>query len=313
MSALLAVLLSSPAVAQPCPDVGAQVESAWSSYQLAELEAAKQALTVALDALSCQPRVVAPVELLSLYRLDALVSLTQDDRKGMVYATLRAVAAEHVDGRPPEMYGPELQAQYDAWAQRLGGQLVTVSVDGGGTVWVDGRPATATQPLQVAEGEHLIQIEGAEGLVSQVRELVASEVIATGLPGPSPVSVSGPVPLPDPVPVAPEPVPAPTPRPVTRSGRRRPAALWLATLAAGAGSGLALASGYRSEQSFETSPYLASNFLGCDFGSPCYPQARADAIRQDALRINAAYGVGYGLAGVTVGLFTFTLIGLPAR
>jgi len=297
-------LLLSIAVAQDdCPPIGESVERAWAQYNDAEVDAAKVILQEAYADLPCQTEVVTTASLLDLYRLDALVSITQADEKGAVYATLRAVAAKHEGGRPPESYGPRLAELYDTWSQRMGGALVSVTVDGGGVVYVDGREVTASGSLQVAEGEHLVQIEGDGDLTSEVVDLADDHEVATGVPLPAGQAELPGYAAPPPAPVpAPEPVePAPVPQPSVASGRRRPIWAFAGAALAGGGAVFALSSAYVSETNFLSDPYTG---LGSQ---------RVDVITQDAAAIRVAYGVGYGLAGVSAGLLTVGLIGLPAR
>jgi hypothetical protein len=307
------VLLAAAALADPsdggggCPDVGERTTAARAAYDAVEMDAARAALDEAFAALACQTRVVEPARLLELYHTSALVALTVDDRDAFIYATLRAVAADHRNGRPGDAFGPELQAQYDTWAARLGSSLVTIRVDGGGTVYVDGRPADANRPLAVVQGEHVVQIDKGDGapVRTEVRELSAETLVPTGVPLFAP-------PVPDPEPVVPVPVvPVAAPEPA-KAKRRRPAGLWLATAATAGGAGFLLASGYLSEQRFLQSPYIGGTqgFDACSPDDACYDLARADAIRTDASRINVAYGVGYGLSAVSGGLLVLTVVGL---
>lgn len=304
---MIALLLAHARAA--CPDPVERTAAARRLYDDVELEAARTALDEGLASLACQDRVIATAELLELYRTGALVALTQDEREDVVYLTLRAVAADPVSGRPPDGYGPELQDAYDTWAQRLGQALVTVRVDGGGTVWVDGHATDAMRPLSVVEGEHLVQIDRGDGspVTSDVRELSADVLISTGVPLLTP-PVPEPLPEPEPEPVAPV-----APEPPPSGHRRRPAGLWLSTAVTGGLAGFLVGSGYRSELAFLASPYGSQNFQGCFVGDACYAGARAEAIRGDALRIRLAYGAGYGLSAASGGLLVFTLVGLPPR
>jgi len=300
--------LAAAAGAQTCPDLQEQVAQAWAAFNDAELERSKEIMEQAHGSLACQTAIVPTEDLLALYRLDALVSLSQDDQKGAVGATIRAVAADHVDGAPPEgEYGPELADLYQSWVARLAGTLVTVRVDGGGFVWVDGRRADALNPIEVVEGEHLIQVEIPNLVRSEVSDLSDDYVVYTGIPGPE---LPIPVPEPEPEPVIPAPQPAVV---APAEGRRRPLGVWIAGGVTAALGGAALLTGYRSELSFQASNYDADTYLGCARGQACYPQARADTINNDALKIRVAYGTGYGLTGVGVGLMGIGIIGLPSR
>ena len=295
-----------------CLPLGPQVDHAWEQYRDAEVEAAKAALTEAYGSLGCQLEVLSTADLLALYRLDALVSITQDDQKGAVYATIRSVAAQHEGGRPPEEYGPSLAELYDTWSQRLGAALVELTVEGGGDVFVDGRQVVLGQPLQVAQGEHVIQIASPGSVASEVVDIAAAYVIETGIPAPGPGELPGQAPRTEgpvvpfvPVPTAPAPTPAPTvgepaPAPPPSAGRRRPVWAFAGAALAGGGAAFALGSAAVSEANFRADPYAG---LGA---------GRADAITRDAQAIRTAYLVGYGLSAVSVGLLSVGVIGLPA-
>lgn len=301
---------AAPAVGQACPDLEAQTVEALSRYDEGEVDAAKSAVAVGYASLTCQTRIVPTTVLLDLYRVDALVALTLDDPKAMVYATIRAVAAQHEGGRPPSDFGPDLQTQYDTWSARLKQDLVTVSVIDSGTAYVDGREVNASRPLLVVEGEHLIQVPNASGVVSsRIAELSGDYPITTGIGVPvAPLPV--PVLVPDPLPM---PLPLPVPAPTSPTLRRRPAAIVVGTLVSAGVAGFALGSGYRSDHLFQTSPYLADEFNGCARGKSCYVQARFRAIQADVTRINIAYGVGYGLSALSSGLLVVSVVGLPHK
>ncbi len=303
---MLYVWLAAAALAEPCPEVPAQVQLAWDAFNDAELEHAKEIISSTNESLACQSAIVPTEDLLALYRLDALVSLAQEDPKGAVYATLRAVAADHVKGAPPEeKYGPDLADLYRSWVDRMSGTLVAVRVDGGGFAWVDGRRADALNPLQVTEGEHLIQVEIPNLIRSDLVDVNADYTVYTGIPGPK---LPIPVPVPDPDPVTPIPTPIPTP-----PGRRRPIPILVGGGVAAVLGGAALATAYRSELAFKANTYTAAKYDDCGRNQACYPQARADVINNDAVKIRVAYGAGYGLTSVGVGLLGVGAVGFPAR
>lgn len=294
---------AAPGATGPCADVPAQVEVAWAAYNEAELEKAKALLAEAYGNLACQRAVLSADALLALYRLDALVSLTQDDRKGAVYATIRAVAVDHEAADPPPEYGPELAELYDTWSTRLGEMLVTVTVADGGTAWVDGRRVAHDAPLKVVEGEHLVQIEGIGGVTSEVREVAIDLSLTTGIPL---VAPSDPEEVPVAAPVAPLP-------PKREAGRRRPAALIVTGGLGAALGGAALASAWRSESSFLADDYHRGAYDGCEQGTRCYASAREAAIAEDAQLIRMLYVGGYAFSGLGAGLLGIGIVGLPVR
>jgi hypothetical protein len=300
---LLLLTAMAPARAQDCPKVADQVAEALEALDQAEIEAARQRVAQGYGALSCQTEVVDTETLLELYRVDGLIALAQSDPKGMVYATLRAVAASHDAGRPPDRYGPELQASFDKWAERLQQDLVTVTVADGGAAWVDGRPVDAAHPLQVIEGEHLLQTVDAGGrFSSRVEEIAGDYVMTTGIPlqGQS-VPISKP--LPDPVPLEPKPLVM----------RKRPPALVIGTIASAGIAGIALVSGFRTEGLLHASSYDDPRYGGCSQAQRCWALNRELAIRQDARLANRLYATGYAAAGITGGLLVVTLIGFPGE
>ncbi|HHO49700.1 MAG TPA: hypothetical protein ENK18_02240, partial [Deltaproteobacteria bacterium] len=189
---LLTLLLVSSAAAQPCPDVGALAQRAWASYQLAELESAQHDLRLAYVSLECHRRVVGNDELLRLGRLDALIALSRGDARAMELAIRRTLAVRHdSSARPPAEHGAKLKRLWDALRPQTA--IITIEAEGGGTVWIDGRPIPPEEGLTVAAGLHLIQIEGGPQLVSSVANIAADRVLVTGLgPGPGPVEQAPP-------------------------------------------------------------------------------------------------------------------------
>lgn len=292
---MLAWWTVSTALAAPCADVPAQVAVAWDAYEEAELERAKSLLAEAYAGLACQRAVVPPEALLALYRLDALVSLTQEDRKSSVYATIRAVTVDPEHADPPPEYGPELAELYALWSARLGETFVTVSVADGGSAWVDGHLVDHTTPRRVVQGEHLIQIQGPLGVTSEVREVAVDTALTTGVALPLGVVLTQ------------------TPGPAHDPRRKHPAA-WLVTGGlAGALGGAALATAWRSEQVFLDNPYQADAYAGCARGEDCWAANRRTTIDRDAWRIRAAYVGGYGFTGIGVALLGVGIVGVPVR
>lgn len=292
------MILAWAAAAWACEPVAAQVEAARASFDDAEVDAARAAIAAAYASLLCQESVVETADLLALYRLDGLVSLATDDPQRAVYAVLRAVAADPVTGMSAEEEGPELFGMYRTWQARLAPALVQVTVDGPETVWVDGRPARATLPLRVAQGEHLVQSEGTSGLTSRIVE-ISSDWRAGDVPG-------------LPAPVAPAPAPAPQPITVPVHTRRRDGvstASWISGLVLGAAGGAGIGWAAWQEREFLSDPYADDAYGGCPRTAPCWPAARADAIREDEQRIRWTYLGGYGLTGLGGSLLVGGLAG----
>lgn len=297
------LLLSGAAHSAECPDVREKISKAWALFDDAEVAVAKRLLAEANSELACQTRLVPADDLLELYRLDGLVSLALDDRKGAVYATIRAVAANHDGAAPPSEYGPDLAELYDTWSSRLSESTIRLTIEGGGVVYVDGRRADAGSPLDVVQGEHVLQFEDDMGTVrSMVAELEADQVIRTGSAREGGGITMQPV----------EPVePVESVAEVDRS-RKRPAALATVGGVALAAGGAGVLLGVLGERSFEADPYT-DPYLDCEPKMPCFAQARANAIRGDATRVRAFYGSGYGLSALGVGLLSAWAIGLPVH
>ena len=205
------LILTPRGFAADCPGVRGQVDAAWDAFYDAELDEAKTIVSDAVQSLDCQSEVVDTATLLELYRVDGLISLTKEDRKGSVYATIRAVTVDP-DAGPPADMGPELAALHTDWAQRLSASQVSVRLVDGGEAWLDGREMIPGERVEVVAGEHLIQVRRDEAVVSYVEEITRI-VVVTGEPvvleegaaplstGPDPVVVT-PVTVPEVVPIA---------------------------------------------------------------------------------------------------------------
>lgn len=261
-----------------CPDLQVLVRSAQADFDDAEVDRAASSIDAAYQSLTCQTTVVTTEQLLSLYRLDALVSLAQGDRKSAQYAVIRSVVADP-DAAPPESYGPELTDLHETWRARLQGTEASVRIEGGGRVWIDGRPVTRGSGNTVVQGEHLLQFNGASGWTSEVRDVGLDTRIDTGLPE-SDDDLD----------------PHETPK------KHKSVALLVGGLAVGAAGGGSLGFAYSQELAFHQDPYQANAYFGCDRTRSCYAQARGDQIRQDATLINVFYGIGYGLVAAGAGL-----------
>jgi hypothetical protein len=275
------ILLFSSAVALACPPTAAEVARARAAFDDAEVEAAGRLIEAAVEDLGCQTEVVQTATLLALYRLDGMVALSRMNEKSAVYATIRAVTVDPGDAPPPE-YGPELADLHRVWSDRLSSATAVLDVNGGGTVYVDGRPVTHGGRLTVLQGEHVVQVVNGQGLVSDVRDVTGDLTVNTGLPAPI-----GPNPVPlDEVPDRPKPVGAP---------RKRPVPVWIA--GAGAmvvgGALVGVASGQEAAFKERIFPDVAS-------------------VDRAASRVRVAYAAGYGVSVIGIGLLATNAVGLPA-
>lgn len=290
------VLLIANALAAPCPDVAVVVDEAWAAFDDAELQLAKEHLGRAVESLSCQERVVETDELIGMFRLDGLVSLAQEDRRGAVYASIRVVTIDP-SAVPGEELGPDLAEMHATWAERLSETQVEVQVDGLGDAWVDGRPVLEDAPLTLVAGEHLVQARDATGWHSRVVEISEDTQLAIG----TGLELLPVVRLPDPPPdLDPEP---------GGFNRRTPMLI---------GGGIGVAGGIGSvvwafsrEQSFHDDPYDAPSYGSCNLADPCYADEREKQIRGDASAIRALYATGYILTGVGVAVIGTELFILP--
>lgn len=274
-------MLWSIAIAWACPPTGGEVARARAAFDDAEVELAGAVLEQAVAQLGCQTSVVDPQALLELYRLDGLVQLSRLDEKSAVYATIRAVTVDP-EAPPPASYGPDLAALYAVWSDRLRSATAVVEAEGGGTVFVDGRPLAPGERRSVLQGEHVIQVLGPGGLRSEVRDLTGDLVVRTGIPA-APTAI-GPE----------QPAPIPPPR-VERPGRRRPAPLWIAGAASLAvGGGLLGVAIWQDE---------------VVFANKVWPDPQA--VDRAASQVRIAYIAGYGFAGLGTGLIATNAVGFP--
>jgi len=307
--------VSGVASAQDCPTVPELTRRAAAAYSDAELEQSKTTLKQAYEALPCQAQVVDTGDLLKLFALDALVSLTQQDRKSAVYATIRMVTVDP-DAQPGDELGPEIQELFASWASRLRESTVQITTSGTSQVFVDGRPVLAGQPLTVLAGEHILQVRAPDGtLSSQVADISTDRSILTGGEPVAPVEPATPVtpdkPAKEPKP-AKDPKPEKEPRaPVAHAGEGRRAAMLSGGGALTVVGSAALAVAGLQERAFKGNTYTDATYAGCDITSACYAGARADRVVSDANRVRITYVVGYAAATVGVGLLGAELLLLP--
>lgn len=306
-------LWTAAAWATPCPEFAPLVERGWESFYDAELDVTRDHVAAAYGALSCQDAAVGTHTLVDLYCLDALTAVAAGDDKTAVYAVIRAVVADP-DSPPPEDLGPQLAELHSIWSDRLREATAWLQVSGGGTVWADGKGVTALQPMELLQGDHLVQYEGPDGWHSTVLAIDQDTTITTGIPGPEPAPIPTDDDISEPdseaIAVLPEPGPA---LPAYHRGRavRRTVVLATGGLAAGGGA-VALAVARTRETQFLADPYDRNVFGSCKPWDSCYPDARNQAIVTDAVRIRNLYVLGYAALGVgmlALGTETFVLPG----
>ncbi|MBA2321315.1 MAG: hypothetical protein H0V89_09180 [Deltaproteobacteria bacterium] len=289
-------------VALACEPLAAQVVAARAAVDDAEIAVARAHIDGAYKTLPCQETPASTQDLLALYRLDGVVALAAEDRARAVYAVLRAAAVDPVSAIDAERDGPELASLFGTYAPALAENRVAVRVADGGTAWVDGRPVRLGEVLEVAKGEHLVQIESPDGLVSTLESVSADRELRTGKL----------------VAVPPEPatpgsaLPPPAPR-VSRRADVPSRIAWISGLALGAAGGAALGMAWTSERNFLAEPYQDDAYGGCARGEPCWASGRAAEIDADAQRIRLFYAAGYGLTGVGGALFVGGVTGAAVR
>lgn len=292
------------ALAAPCPDVAEEVDAAWAAFDDAELVLAEERVDGAVEHLTCQERLVTTEELLELFRLDGLIALAQEDRKGAVYATIRMVTIDPTAAPGAEL-GPEIGELHDSWATRLEETRVSVYVEGDGEAWIDGRPVGRVgTPTTVVAGEHLVQAHDGAGWHAVVREIAEDTRVSVGA-GLDLVGLGETVP--DVVPVAPEPK---TPKGSTFTRPHRASLLVVGGVGIAAGVG-SLAWAFSREAKFADDPFTPPSFGDCDQGEECYALEREKAIRAEVSAIRALYATGYVLTGLGVAVLGVELFVLP--
>lgn len=274
----LALLLSSAAAAEDCPDLADRLSSAQAAFDDAELSAAGALLTAALDELACQTRPLDADELGQLFETAALVRLADGDEPGAVYAVIRGVVADP-SRIPNPSSGPLLSELYDTWSRRLGAATTTLAVREG-ALRVDGRPYRAGDTLDLLEGEHIFQWQAFGRWRTEVRELRGTNVWPPGADLPEPEE----------------------PEPAITSRRRTRPAIWGTGLGVAALGGAALGVGWHTQGRFLANPYDRETYRGCTFPEACWTEARTAQINADATAIRATYVAGYSLltAGVVL-------------
>ncbi|MFT7519519.1 MAG: hypothetical protein ACI9MC_001661 [Kiritimatiellia bacterium] len=294
---MIALWTSLALAAPPCGDVQVLLDQARGAFEDAEVEQARNLVTGANQALSCQTSVVSRETLLELYHLDALISVAQEDSKGGLYAVIRAVTVDPTV-RPPSDVGAELIERHRQWADRLSADVAVVrATDDVSDVWIDG--VALNGAVECIAGEHYVQTRTGDTWWSGVVELAASKPTRS-----LPLNVS--------LPEADVVVPPVTPDHVRRGGRVRPgvAAVGLTLLTAGAGL---LTAGYVSEESFKANPYADEEYGGCQKSDSCWTDERSVQIGRDADRTNALYSVGYGMSGIGAGIIGMELLVAPRK
>ena len=278
------------------------MDEAYTAYNDAETEMAIDLLRKAHEALDCQTKPVEQSALISLYHLDALTALSDEDQKGAVYAMIRAISVDP-DALPPQGMGPEIAEMHSTWSARLKSATLAVSISQDASpLWIDGQLLEPGGSRQLVEGEHLFQREDSGTFQTVVVDVSAniSEkppwfVVIQSPSQEAPTAVE-----PVEVPKKKTPKQKKTPKKAVRLG------VTLTGVAVAVAGGGVLGLGAAEEAKFSKSTYPIENFSNAN--------QRAAAIEADARRINGLYMLGYGLIGVgvattSVGVFVMPVSG----
>jgi len=273
---LLLAAAGGPALAQDCTPLPQRLQAMGAALDEVRLMDAADASRDAESELSCQANVVSNLGLLSLYQLSGAVQMFLGDTAQAELEFGKAIAISPT-ARLDASLGADAEALYD----RVRGSALAVA---GGVVtvepvvqaWVDGQKVEENRPLDLAAGQHLVQVERGGELTGALFRLGPGETRSINAEGDAVLGGgSGPFtsggPIGDGGTIAEEP----------RSGPRWAlVASGVVGLAAG-GATLFVASGAQSD--FEASD---------DY----------DALSDLKIRTNALAVTGYALVGVGAGL-----------
>ena len=295
-------LLASIAFAQSqdCPEVQDSVDKAYGAFEDAETDEARELIKQAYLSLDCQQVLVPAGALMELYHLDALTALSAEDVQGATYATIRAISADPTVS-PPESMGPEIADMHATWSARLKDAQLTLTVqDPEATLWVDGVALASGSEQQFVEGEHLLQVMNDGVITSEVVE------INTKLSGLAPWNLLVVRPVEKVVaPIVTKAVKSPK-APKKPKRQSKGAAKWGVTLAGAAitlGGGAVLGLGAYEEQQFNRRSYAPEDYTT--------DGEREAVIRDDAVKVNQLYILGYGLMGVGIATTSIGLFAIP--
>jgi hypothetical protein len=141
------------------------LSEAKAAFLDAETESAEDLLSTAEERLTARGEAIETDELVELYQFQAMVHMVQGHQRAAVRATERALSVLPTGKALPEL-GEAYAAHYKAVARDMSRETLTIDVEGDGTLRVDGREGTGGRTLKIVEGEHLVQIETADGWVS---------------------------------------------------------------------------------------------------------------------------------------------------
>ena len=291
-------LLTSLALADPCPDPAEQLQSANLAFEDAEVAQAQAHIDQAVAGLLCIEQPVDNDTLQELYGFAAVVAYASGDEVKARDA-MRQLHTTSLSANPHAYFGPELTEMFDQVNASISQEPVELTIDSGWRrAWVDGELMSGGDRADVRVGRHLIQAPTGDGWFADRVSVNEDSVLGTDGQV-APVSMA----------LAPE---DPRPDPVERPKRRHRTGLLVAGALTAAAGGGALVYGWQSESTFKVNPYDDANYGGCAVADACYADARIDAIQGDASRIRVAYLAGYALTAVGVGVVGTELFILPA-
>ena len=156
---LAALAFSAPALAQDCAPLPERLQAIGAALDEVRLMDASDAARDAEAELSCQSDVVSNLGLLSLYQLSGAVQMFLGDTAQAELEFGKAIAIS-----PTARIDTSLGADAEALYERVRGRALAVqggvvTVDPVVQAWVDGQKVEENRPLDLASGQHLVQVE----------------------------------------------------------------------------------------------------------------------------------------------------------
>ncbi|MFT4624056.1 MAG: hypothetical protein ACI8PZ_002712 [Myxococcota bacterium] len=152
------------------------VTEAMAAFGDAEVDDAMRLLDKAQADLAGRKDPVSPSELQLLYQSRALVLLVQGDAAGATTGITRALSVDP-DAKPLKSLGAEYAKLHKNLQKSGVVRPVAVSVAGSGEARISGRPATGGSSVELAHGQHLVQVKRGDGWVSKWVDVGSGTVI----------------------------------------------------------------------------------------------------------------------------------------
>lgn len=172
VAAALAAIPGQASACTPLPDRLREIGAALDEVRLDE---AAEAARLADQELACQTEVVSNLSLISLYQLAGAVQMFLGDAGAAELEFGRAIAISPT-ARLDAGLGADAEALYEQVRGRalaVPGGLVTVEPVV--QAWVDGRRLEENRPMDLAAGQHLVQVERGGELVGATFRLGPGE------------------------------------------------------------------------------------------------------------------------------------------